>query len=72
LVDWLRDGPLVSVLRDISKDLTCQEFAFIDRAELVNHQVRPRLYSELYRYGLDLLSLDITSFSEPQKLLKTE
>jgi membrane protease subunit (stomatin/prohibitin family) len=72
LVDWLRDGPLVSVLRDISKDLTCQEFVFIDRAELVNHQVRPRLYNELYRYGLDLLSLDITSFSEPQKLLKTE
>ncbi len=70
LVNWLRDGPLASVLRDISKDLTYSEFVRMNREEFARQQVRPRLFNELYRYGLDLLSIDVTGVTEPQKVLK--
>lgn len=68
LVDWLRDGPLVSVFRDMARNMTYKEFLLIDREELVSQQVRPRLFNELYRLGLDLLSIDLTGITEPTKL----
>lgn len=69
LADWLREGPLVSVFRDVAKKLTYQEFMQMNREELLNHEVRPRLYNELYRYGLDLISIDLTSSTTPQKVI---
>jgi SPFH domain / Band 7 family len=68
LVDWLREGPLVSVFRDIAKNFTYKEFIQIDREELISQQVRPRLFNELYRLGLDLISIDLTGVTEPTKL----
>jgi hypothetical protein len=68
LVDWLREGPLVSVFRDIAKNFTYKELLRIDREELISQQVRPRLFNELYRLGLDLISIDLTGVTEPTKL----
>ena len=68
LVDWLRKGPLVSVLRDIFKKLTIEQYRLLDREEFMNRNVKPRLVEELSKYGVDLVSIDITGTTSPQKI----
>ena len=68
LVDWLRKGPLVSVLRDIFKKLTIEQYHLLDREEFMNRNVKPRLVEELSKYGVDLVSIDITGMTSPQKI----
>jgi hypothetical protein len=63
VVDWLRRGPLASVLRDILKNRTLDEFRRLDRENFVNLDLRPRLVYELSKYGIELISMDVTGMT---------
>ncbi|MBL7169148.1 SPFH domain-containing protein [Candidatus Bathyarchaeota archaeon] len=64
LVAWLRDGPLNSVFQDIAKNYDYPEFITIDRDELLM-ELEAKLGPELYDNGIELVSLEITNFTEP-------
>ncbi|MCW4006381.1 MAG: SPFH domain-containing protein [Candidatus Bathyarchaeota archaeon] len=63
VVDWLRSGVLVSVLRDVVKSKSLDEFKNVNREQLVSFDLRPRLVCELSKYGIELVSMDITGMT---------
>lgn len=67
LVDWLREGPLTSVFRDTVNKFTHEQFMRLEREEIISH-VKAKLVTELSRYGLELISIDITGVTAPKKV----
>lgn len=59
LTKWLRDGPLVSVFRGFVGKVAYEDFVKIEPYEIA-HRVVPQLADELSKYGLQLVSIDIT------------
>jgi hypothetical protein len=58
LIEWLQDGPLPAVLRDITKKATYDEFWQTEREDIMK-EVRAKLGAELATCGLELISIDI-------------
>ena len=67
IVEWLRKGPLVTILRDAVKKLTLEQFKQ-DREQLINQDLKPKLNTEISKYGIELTSMDITGMTEPKKV----
>lgn len=62
LIEWLREGILISVFRDFLRSLTYDEFV---RMQYVNieYKVIPKLTKELLKYGLEIKSISILGTS---------
>jgi uncharacterized membrane protein YqiK len=66
LIDWLREGMLVSVFRDIVKKYSLEQFRRLDRARILE-EVQYRLGVDLKKSGLHLDSFEITASTQPRE-----
>ncbi|HUS78447.1 MAG TPA: SPFH domain-containing protein [Patescibacteria group bacterium] len=65
IVGWMREGPLKSVFKDIVKERTYEEFRHMDRDEMMM-ELEAKLGMELSDNGMELLSIEILNFSDPE------
>jgi uncharacterized membrane protein YqiK len=62
LKNWLRDSLLISAFRGFLGKITHEDFLKVGREKIVYNLI-PTLAEELSKYGLELLSLDITGIT---------
>jgi len=65
LIRWLREGPLLAVFREITKNLTLEQFRTMNRRKL-NMETEAKLGTELSTYGIEFISNIIMYFTSPQ------
>ncbi|MBN2335874.1 SPFH domain-containing protein [Candidatus Bathyarchaeota archaeon] len=65
LANWLRDGLLFQVFKEIIKDYTYNEFIEMERMRLLM-ELEVKLGAELRGYGVEMVTLELRHFTPPK------
>ena len=65
LANWLRDGLLFQVFKEIIKDYTYNEFIEMERMRLLM-ELEVKLGAELRSYGVEIVTLELRHFTPPR------